>query len=292
LTYWPAIEFIPASDPDLALAVLDDFSPSAVEERAPHLRVFFSNAHSRDAALTALVAAGLSATPLQVDDEDWARRSQQNLEAVIVGRLVVTPPGLPYSQSPIPNPQSLVAVTIQPSMGFGTGHHATTRLCLASLQEIDIGGKSVLDIGTGSGVLAIAAVLLGASRALGIDTDPDAIQAASENLPLNPTARPVTFEAGDFRSAALSAADVVVANLTGALLARSAARLIALVAPGGTLVVSGLLVQERAEVASSLGALHLDGVREEDGWLALVYRRPGATGEKNVTSSPGGPALV
>ena len=106
-------------------------------------------------------------------------------------------------------------------MGFGTGHHATTRLTLRALQELPLDNKTVLDIGCGSGVLAIAAVKLGARSAVGIDIDPDALDNASENAGLNDMGDRVRFEEGDFREMTLRA-DVVMANLTGGLLERSA----------------------------------------------------------------------
>jgi ribosomal protein L11 methyltransferase len=157
-------------------------------------------------------------------------------------------------------------------MGFGTGHHATTRLCLAALQTLDLSHLSVLDVGTGSGVLAIAADRLGAARALGIDYDPDAVQAARENLALNPTARAVSFAVADLRTSPLPPAGVVTANLTGALLIETATDLLGAVDAGGTLIVSGLLAGERDEVVRALTA-RIVWECEEDGWVGLAMKK-------------------
>src|SRR4029077_18282934 len=149
-------------------------------------------------------------------------------------------------------------IVIVPSTGFGTGHHATTRMCVQLLQTIDVRGARVLDVGTGSGILAIAAARLGADRTLGLDVDDDALFAARENLSYNPEARGVTFEAADVTSMqavgarVLASANIVTANLTGALIVRSVEHLVAASRPGGLLVLSGLQVQERNEVVSAL----------------------------------------
>ena len=189
--------------------------------------MFFQDDSARTRALAALAPRfpTLTLHPLDVADEDWAARSQASLRAVQVGRIIVAPPW--------DVPTTLV---IQPSMGFGTGHHATTRLCLAALQRVDARRSArVLDIGTGSGVLAIAASRLGAGDVTGLDDDDDAIQAAWENLALNPGAI-VALIVGDLRSTELRPADVILANLTGSLLISSAERLRKLTNARGRLV--------------------------------------------------------
>ena len=265
---YPAVDL--AGPPsDLLLALVDDFGPTAIEERDGVTRVFFAAADERDRAVSAL-ALRFDATSVDVPDEDWARRSQENLTPVVVGRITVAPPWARVAQPPGPSHQSLV-ITIEPSMGFGTGHHATTRLCLAALQSLDIQGRVALDVGTGSGVLAIAASRLGATRAHGLDCDADAIQSARENLVRNPNAASVTFDVADLSAGALPRADVVTANLTGALLVRSAASLMAAVVAGGSLIVSGLLAGERAEVVAAYAPAPVVWEREEDGWVGLAF---------------------
>jgi ribosomal protein L11 methyltransferase len=266
LKSYPALD-IRGADPDRLFAAIDDLSATAIEEREDSVRVFFSTAFARDRAQTTLTS-DFDAAPLEVSDEDWARRSQADLQPVTVGRLTISP-RLPASPD---------VIVITPSMGFGTGHHATTRLCLAALQTLDLSNLSVLDVGTGSGILALAADRLGAGHAVGIDYDQDAVQAARENLVLNPAARRVSFAVGNLRTIPLPRAGVVIANLTGALLIETAADLLAAVEDGGTLIVSGLLAGERDEVVGALTAHEARDARivwecEEDGWVGLAVKK-------------------
>jgi ribosomal protein L11 methyltransferase len=268
------VDIAHVGDPDLTLAMVDDYAPTAVEPRDKDLRIFFASAMARDAACAALGAARYCAAPVDVDDEDWARRSQENLKPVTIARVTIAAPWHASTSEPQPLTSSLqpLVVVIQPSMGFGTGHHATTRLCLRALQALNLIGRLVLDVGTGSGVLAIAAVRLGAAGALGIDYDADAIQAADENLALNPGLESIEFRVADLSASELAAADVVTANLTGAVLIRSARRLLNLVRPGGTLIVSGLLVEERDDVLRAFRE-SVCWEQQEDGWLGLAMKR-------------------
>ena len=263
---YPALD-VRTDSADLLLAFVDDFSPTGVEERGGHVRVFFPTTTARDQAAAASRARGFDAGAVDVPDEDWARRSQQHLEPVTVGRLtIVNSPIHQLTNSPIP-------IVIVPSMGFGTGHHATTRLCLEALQSIDIDGAEVLDAGTGSGILAIAAALLGAARAVGIDHDADAIQAARENLDRNPRARNVEFVDADLVTLRGGPFDLVAANLTGALLVRSAPRLLDLAAAGGHLILSGFLVDERDAIAAAFRSATIVWERREDEWAALAVNK-------------------
>ncbi len=282
MTFFPALQ-VHGAESDMILAIVDDYSPTAVDERGPAMRVFFAAAGPRDAAHTALAAAGVTVERIEVDDEDWARRSQQNLAPITVGRITVYPSSHQSSvasrQSPVArHPSSAtsheppIAIVIAPSMGFGTGHHATTRLCLGALQTIDLSHALVLDVGTGSGVLAIAASRLGAARAAGIDSDPDAVRSARESLALNPDARGVELDVSNLMTAPLPRADVVTANLTGALLVRAAGRLVESVRPGGTLIVSGLLAEERETVRAAFAPLPIAAETQEDGWVCLTFR--------------------
>jgi ribosomal protein L11 methyltransferase len=281
----PALDLsFPAANPelvDLVTATLDDYGPAAIHETGPDEEprwlVYFADAPGRDRAGDALRCAfdarGLRVARTDVPDEDWAARSQAALRAVRVGRVVVAPPW----DVPTRPERGDVLVVVRPSMGFGTGHHETTRLCLGLLQEVGCDGRRVLDVGTGSGVLALAAAALGAREVVGLDVDPDAVENARENLALNRAladAATVAFETVDLRAAAPAPADVVLANLTGALLAASAGALLACTRPGGRLLVSGLLAHEADAVLRAFaGEATLIAERAEGDWRAAVLER-------------------
>ena len=273
---WPALELEQADVDDLVQAFLIDFNLAAVD--GP--RFFFHTAEDRDRAAAALQAhfSVLSARPIDVADEDWAARSQASLRAIRVGNIIVAPPwDVPGRLNPAPTYVGArfsepTVVVIQPSMGFGTGHHATTRLCLAALQQIDVKDRSAIDVGTGSGVLAIAARRLGASGVLAIDDDADAVAAAEENVALNHESR-IALEVADLRASTIGQFDIVIANLTGGLLIASADRLMSFAAPGGHLVLSGFMDHEAHDVLAAFGGCSVDNHALEDEWTCVVLSR-------------------
>jgi ribosomal protein L11 methyltransferase len=254
------------------LAEIDDTRVTAVDEDpvTGATRFFFANAGSRDEAVEIIRAIDPAAVAqsVEVSDENWAERSQASITAVRVGSITVAPPW------DIPSDGTEVVV-IQPSMGFGTAHHESTRLCLQLLQEIDLVGKSVLDVGTGSGVLAIAARRHGATIVIAADYDPDAIQSAQENLELNGVEEIALIELDLAEPEALGVRrfDVVFANLTGGMLQRFASELASRLCPGGSLITSGVTAEEEAAVvrAFETAGLKVASRLQEKEWIGTRF---------------------
>jgi ribosomal protein L11 methyltransferase len=282
---YPALDlrFVPGpgagSLQDFLYAELDAFEPLAIQEHesGDGWRVFFRTRAQRNAARAALRAefrnALVDLSPVDVPDEDWARRSQANLKAVRAGRIVVAPPwDVPTEDSRTPGaerrtPDTLIV--IEPSTGFGTGHHATTRLCLELLQELDVIGRRVIDVGTGSGVLAIAAAKLGAASVLALDNDSDALRSARENVARNGV--DVDVREGDLARLDAPAADIVLANLTSAVLRRLAGSLTRLAAPDGAVILSGFAPDESPGILSDYALAPVKQTREGE-WAAILLR--------------------
>lgn len=283
---WPVLRLVfPAPLDDTRqqqlLLDIDDCGASALDEDGEVVSLHFNAAADRDAALDLLAARGwlsqAAATTEDLPDEGWAARSQANLPAVRVGRVIVAPPW----DRPAPDAVGdALLIEIAPSTGFGTGHHQSTRLCLRALQSLDLAGRRVLDVGTGSAVLAVAAWQLGAAEALGIDNDPDAIEAAEDTLRRNavPPAA-VRVDVRGLDDAALAPADVVCANLTGTLLRQQGARVQRLVAPGGVAVLSGFTEDEARWVREAFDDCDVEATHEEEFWIAYVMRRRAAASQ-------------
>jgi len=264
--------------PGRVAAALDDLSPAAVHETGdddrPTWRIFPADQSQLDLIASTLAAAfapsGCRLETVEVEDADWAARTQANLARVAVGRLIVSPPW----DVPEALPPGSHLVVIQPSMGFGTGHHETTRLCLRLLQDLDLEGRRVVDLGTGSGVLAMAAYLLGAREVEGLDVDEDALVSARESLALNGLTGRVALRRADLQADRIEPADVILANLTGALLIAQATLLVGLARPGGRLVLSGFQRVEADAVHSAFGSTTTLARAGEGDWEALLLQIP------------------
>ena len=256
---------------DRLCALLDDFHPLAIDDGdgGDRWRVFFERHEDRAAAARAVGSAFHESTIrtscVEVDDGDWARRSQQDLGAIGAGRLVVAPPW--------DVPKGVPAIIIEPSTGFGTGHHATTRLCLLLMQRLDLRGARVLDIGTGSGVLALAAWKLGAADVTAIDRDPDALDNARANIARNGAAPAIDVIQDDLGALRIERADVVLANLTGAVLVRHASDLQSLAVEGGYLILSGVAPEDLPIIYHAFRGLTRIHERSEGEWAAVCLRR-------------------
>jgi ribosomal protein L11 methyltransferase len=209
-----------------------------------------------------------------VDEADWADAWKAHFPVLRVGRrLVIRPTWRRHRAAP-----DDVVLALDPGMAFGTGLHPTTRLCLAGLEALADRGalenKRVLDVGCGSGILATAAIRLGASDALGVDTDPIAVEATLANARRNRLARRIRAREGSLPSGE-PAFDVVLANLIAGVLVPLAPTLAAELRPGGSMVASGIFVDREAEVTSAFEAagLAIRARAAEGEWVALEATR-------------------
>ena len=263
---------------DRLVAVLSDYSLLAIQEddvsNPQTWTAHFATAADRQSALDALRGSsdfgGLRLETLEVEDDDWARRTQADLPAIQIGRVLVCPPW----DVRVPTAPDEIVVLIEPSRGFGTGHHQSTRLCLALLQNRNLSGQTMIDVGTGSGVLAVAGAKLGAAYVAAIDNDPDAIENARENIAANGVQNVVEAHVEDFTSVRRAPADIVTANLTGTMLARHAAPLKPLIRPAGVVISACFTEHEKHMVEDAFAPdFEITESAEEEGWWAYVCTR-------------------
>lgn len=218
-------------------------------------------------ARLASLGAGTVVEVSPINEENWAENWKDHFPPVAIGsRLQLCPPWEPTA------PPGRIAVVIDPGMAFGTGHHATTKACLELLEPYVTADTELLDVGTGSGVLSIAALLLGARRAVGVDTDPLALEAAVANAARNGVG--ARFSVHSSLEGIVGRFAVAVANIQLNVLAELEPRITALVAPDGVLIASGLLREELAAWRAIYGAHWIAGDTAGDAqWVAVAARR-------------------
>jgi ribosomal protein L11 methyltransferase len=205
-------------------------------------------------------------TAKRVDDKDWLESWKAEFVPIRIGAFLVRPT---WSE---PAGGDAVELILDPGMAFGTGLHPTTQQCLEALSTVPLEGKSVLDVGTGSGILAIAAAKRGAAPVVAVDTDTLAVDAARENAVRNGVAIPVAEgSAADVPGRF----DIVIANIVSPVLQRIAPHLAARLAGGGTLLVAGISAPAEAATRQAFARVHLRALdrTERDDWVALALRR-------------------
>ena len=236
------------------------------------IEALFETGIQRSSVISTLMAAGLidNAEDIAFEtlaDQDWTRAWMDQFEPMQFGQGLWICPS--HRQ---PDPNWPVVIQLDPGLAFGSGTHPTTALCLEWLAGLDLTGKTVVDFGCGSGVLAVAAALKGADRILAIDHDPQALSATLDNAERNDVADKII--AARPEDAADAPVDIVLANILAGPLIELAPKLIALLQPNGQLVLSGILAKQAERVSAayrdSLEAVS-SNLREE--WVRLVFRR-------------------
>ena len=206
-----------------------------------------------------------------VEQEDWQNAWKKYYHAMDIGNRLAIVPGWEQYET------DRTVITMDPGMAFGTGTHETTSLCLETLDSLVKGGERVLDIGTGSGILAIAALKLGAAVAEGVDIDPMCVRTAGENARRNGVQDRFTVLVGDLSDKASGQYNIITANIVAAAILSLAPHVPALMAPGARFIASGIIDTRKDEVLTGLRAAGLEPVevKEKRGWVCIICKSAG-----------------
>ena len=211
----------------------------------------------------------LEITVCDLPEEDWQSGWKQYYKPIHVNNLVVVPLWEDYQAN-----AGETIMKIDPGMAFGTGAHETTRLCLKALTNLDLAGKTLLDVGCGSGILSIGGVLLGAESAFGCDIDQLAVEVAKRNAELNGLSDRTAYAAGDLLSVVEGQYPIVVANIVADVILMLLKDLKTVLLPGGTFIASGIIDDRKGELIDAIQAqgFTIETIEEERGWVAITTK--------------------
>ena len=253
-------------EPDYSTAIIRSYLPvdATTTDRKERIRVAVD-----------LVSRLCDLSPLEervLEEGEWMEMWKSHFSTLQVGRIVVRPTWMEYAAR-----DGEVVIDMDPGMAFGTGHHPTTHMCLLELEKLVAPGANVLDVGTGSGILAITAAKLGAERVLALDVDPIAIKAARANVRANGLSSTIKVSRRALAShkSARGTFDLVVANLYTKVILEMASDLVVQATPQGKLALSGIMAERAPEVEERLneeGCAILRTEREGD-WAAIVAQK-------------------
>lgn len=273
---WTVIRAVLAQEPEdwaVWANIFDEHGVhGTIQEDSPPALVGYAH---RDAEIDPLVAslkeAGAERVELgEIVEENWAESWKEFFKPMRIGdRFWIKP-----SWENLPDAEGRLIIEIDPGQAFGTGDHPTTRQCLELIAELKPEGQSVADVGCGSGILTIAALLLGASEAVAIDLDPASVESTHENLERNHLHAEVLLGDG-FTPLLGRSFDIVMSNIISATLIRVAQDASTVVAPGGIWLVSGVIEQNWPDVlkAAKEVGFSLMECRQEGEWIAATFRR-------------------
>lgn len=254
-------------------------SPKAAKQDKPVVKAYLPVEDGLDKQLEELFSAldrlGLNPEPevstRTVLEEDWASTWKQYYKPVHVGRRIVVKPSWEDYRAV----DGELVIELDPGMAFGCGTHPTTSLCLKLLEKYIRGGEKVYDVGTGSGILAVAAAALGAGRVVAVDLDPVACRAAAENVERNRVDGIVRVVQGNLLDNINDGADLVVSNIIASVIISFAPDAAAALVPGGFLIASGIIRHRADEVRDALeeAGLTLCEQLEEGEWTAIVSKK-------------------
>lgn len=274
-------------DADVMSATLFELGAEGVEERdattlvkgAPGKVTLVASFASHEDATSAVaeIDPGLNPRLEEVVGDAWRDAWKEHfrpfaITSAVGESIVIRPPWESYAEKPGER-----VLVLEPGRAFGTGLHETTSLVAGALQSHsgELTGKPILDVGCGSGILALVAIALGASHARAVDNDPDAVEVTRENAIRNGLEEQVTTDTASLESMG-ERFPVVVANIEARVLVPMAPALGARVQPGGLLVLSGILVPQKEEVCAAYASFVLEDAPSKGEWVALVLRAPGA----------------
>lgn len=254
---------------DILIASLSDIGFDGFEEHENRLTAFIDSANFNEAEFDEIIAAyKITFSKTVIPEQNWNSLWEQNFEPVIIdGNVAIRA----HFHQPIANVQHEIIIT--PKMSFGTGHHATTHMMLEQMTSIDFKGKSVLDYGTGTGVLAIYAEMLGAATITAIDNDEWSISNASENIQYN-NCSVIELLLGN-KPVEGKVYNVVLANINKNIITDNFKNIMATLAKDATLLLSGLLAEDEQDILqlATTANLQHQGTYHRDKWICMKFKQ-------------------